>query len=113
MPAKKPKGRVVAFRVSEDEFATHAAKQPASGLTMSAYVRRVFLEGAVTIVPPSKNQERLLFLYNKSSNNLNQLAHRINEARRGKIISEKLYLNLANQLIAIRELLLSGIQDAD
>ncbi|MCY1447503.1 hypothetical protein D9M71_641300 [compost metagenome] len=113
MSEKKPKGRVVAFRVSDDEFATHAEKQPASGLTMSAYCRRVFLESEVTIVPPSKNQERLVFLYNKSSNNLNQLAHRINEARRNEIISERLYLNLANQLVAIRELLLSGIQDAD
>ncbi|MCY1296640.1 hypothetical protein D9M71_36840 [compost metagenome] len=113
MSAKKSKDRVISFRVSEDEFAVHAEKQPASGLTMSAYCRRVWFECEVTIIPPSQNQERLLFLYNKSSNNLNQLAHRINQAYRSEVISERLYLNLANQLVAIRELLLSGIQDAN
>lgn len=113
MSEKKPKDRVLAFRVSEDEFAEHAEKQPASGLSMSAYCRRIFLEGQVTIVPASKEQERLVFLYNKSSNNLNQLAHRVNQAYRSKIISERLYLNLNNQLVAIRELLLSGVKNAD
>lgn len=114
MSEKKPaKGRVIAFRVSEDEFAEHANSFAASGLTLSAYARRIWLEGQVTITQPSKNNERLVFLYNKSSNNLNQLAHRINEARRGGVLSEKLYLKLANHLVAIRELLLSGVQDAD
>ncbi|MCY1264135.1 hypothetical protein D9M68_217980 [compost metagenome] len=114
MSEKQPtKGRVIAFRVSEMEFAEHADSLTASGLTLSAYARRIWLEGDVKITPASKNQERLVFLYNKSSNNLNQLAHRINEARRGEIISEKLYLKLANHLVAIRELLLSGVKDAD
>lgn len=117
MSEKKPKGankgRVVAFRVTEEDFAVHAQCLADSGLKLSVYARRIWLEGTVTIVPPSENKKRLVFLYNKSSNNLNQLAHRINEIQQRGIITEKLYLNLANQLIAIRELLLNGIKDAD
>lgn len=114
MPEKKPsKSRVIHFRVSDEEFAAHAEVLAASGLTLSAYARRIWLEGQVTITRPSKNSDRLVFLYNKSSNNLNQLAHRINEARRGGILSEKLYIKLANHLVAIRELLLNGVQDAN
>ncbi|RMT27412.1 Relaxosome component, partial [Pseudomonas savastanoi] len=53
-----------------------------------------------------QDYHRLLFFYNKTSNNINQLAHKVNSAHRNGIISEKTYTLWLNKLTAIEALLL-------
>ncbi|WP_411268981.1 plasmid mobilization protein [Pseudomonas chlororaphis] len=111
---KKPKTRVLAFRVPEGEFAEYEEKLLSAGLDTSKFLREAFRNFNVTFEAPSKDYERLLFLYNKSSNNLNQLAYRVNSAhRRSEIISESLYIKWLNELVLIRELLMAGVNHVD
>lgn len=104
---------VVSFRLSEKEFAPYKPKLESSNLTKSKFFRETFLNSNVTFEEPSKDLERLLFYYSKSSNNLNQLSHSIHRAWRREIISESLYTKLLNELVHIRELLHSGVNNAD
>lgn len=110
----KEKTRVVSFRVSEEVFAEYERKLKNSGVKKSQFLREVLLNSNATFQAPSKDYERLLFLYNKSSNNLNQLAYRVNSAyRKSGIISESLYIRALNELVLIRELLSVGVNHAD
>lgn len=57
-----------------------------------------------------KDIKRITFLINKSSNNLNQIAHNINSAYRTGIISESVFIESLNKLITIENTLL-GLLD--
>ncbi|MEQ0866925.1 plasmid mobilization protein [Pseudomonas aeruginosa] len=103
----------VSFRITEDEFTPIKRQLEALGITKSEFFRQRFLEEKTTIVAPSQDKKRLLFLFNKSSNNLNQLAYKVNQAYRGGVISERLYIKLMNSLANIHGLLLAGVEDAD
>lgn len=111
---KKPKTRVFSFRVPEDEYAEYENKLLSAGLDASKFFREAFRNFNVTFEAPSKDYERLLFLYNKSSNNLNQLAYRVNSThRKSGIISQSLYIKWLNELVQIRELLQAGVNHVD
>nr|WP_258404783.1 molybdopterin-guanine dinucleotide biosynthesis protein MobC [Pseudomonas fluorescens] len=110
----KDKTRVVSFRVSEEVFAEYERKLKDSGVKKSQFLREVLFNSNATFQAPSRDYERLLFLYNKSSNNLNQLAYKVNSAyRKSGIISESLYIRAINELVLIRELLSAGVNHAD
>ena len=116
MSGRKNKKCVVAFRVTEEERAALDEKLKHTGVSQSEYLQRVLFDSNATFEAPpqTKDYERLLFLYNKSSNNLNQLAHRVNSAyRRSEVISESLYIKTINELVLIRELLKAGVSHAD
>ncbi|HBP4890436.1 TPA: MobC family plasmid mobilization relaxosome protein [Pseudomonas aeruginosa] len=116
MSEKSKRGRVLSFRLSDEEFAAFDEKLKASGMNKSEFFRDVFLKGKVSFsvkAAPPKEYKRLLFIFNKASNNLNQLAHRVHLAHKSGIVSERLYTKLMNALAAIHGLLLSGVDDAD
>ena len=74
-------------------------------------MREVFIakaDKAQVPVKVSKDNKRLLFLANKASNNINQLAHRINlDNKKGKI-NESTYKSLLNSLINIERLFVAA-----
>ena len=110
------KDKVVAFRLSLEDFAHFEEKLQLSQMTKSAFFREVFLNSNVSLTvqsAPSKELGRLTFLYNKASNNLNQIAHQVNIAHLAGKVSERLYQKVNNGLIDIRELLLLGVRDVD
>jgi hypothetical protein len=116
MSESKKKSCVVAARLSLEEKAELEAKLKNTGVSISKYFRKILLDSNATFEAPKSNKdhERLLFFYNKSSNNLNQVAHRFNSAYRSSgIISESLYIKALNELIQIRELMQAGIAHAD
>lgn len=116
MSESKNKTRVVSFRIAEEDIAAYEEKLKNSGVTKSKFFREILFDSNATFEAPpkSKDFERLLFLYNKSSNNLNQLAHRVNSAyRKSEVISESLYIKAVNELVLIRELLLAGVNHVD
>ncbi|OSK14531.1 bacterial mobilization protein (MobC) [Escherichia coli M056] len=112
----KNKDKVVAFRLSSEDFIQFEEKLAASNMKKSEFFREVFLNSNVNITVkagPSKDLERLTFLFNKASNNLNQLAHQVNSAHLSGQVSERLYKTVNNVLVDIRTLLLSGVKDVD
>lgn len=116
MSEKKNKDKVVAFRLSQEDFAQFEEKLASSNMKKSEFFREVFLNANVNITlkaAPSKDLEWLVFLFNKSSNNLNQIAHQINSAHLAGKVSERLYKAVNNALVDVRELLMAGIKNAD
>ncbi|QBY46425.1 plasmid mobilization relaxosome protein MobC (plasmid) [Arsenophonus nasoniae] len=112
----KLKDKVVAFRLSQEDFSHFEEKLLTSQMTRSAFFREVFLQANVNLTVqslPSKELGHLMFLYNKASNNLNQIAHQVNIAHLTQKVSERLYRQVNNGLIDIRELLLSGVHDVN
>lgn len=119
MPAKKTKDKkdkVVAFRVSSSDFEIFDKKLASSKMSKSEFFREVFLNSNVSLTvkaAPSKDHSALLFLYNKSSNNLNQLARQVNIAHLSGAINRDRYLRYMNALLEIRDLMLAGISHVD
>ncbi|PHX27857.1 molybdopterin-guanine dinucleotide biosynthesis protein MobC [Pseudomonas amygdali] len=136
MPKKPNKDRVVSFRLTEEQYAPFEKimqqsgtkssvffrelllnKTPvfkaASGTKSSVFFRELLLNKTPVFKAASVDQERLVFIFNKSSNNLNQLAKRVHQAHHRGIVSEGVYLKISNTLMSIRDLLLSGVDRAD
>ncbi|MGI4468742.1 plasmid mobilization protein [Klebsiella pneumoniae] len=116
MAEKKNKDKVVAFRLSQEDFVQFEEKLASSNMKKSEFFREVFLNAKVNITlkaAPSKDLERLTFLFNKASNNLNQLAHQVNAAHLEGKVSERLYKSINNSLVDIRHLLMTGVSDVD
>lgn len=110
------KDKVVAFRLSQEDFAYFEEKLLTSQMTRSAFFHEVFLQANVKLTVqslPSKDLSHLTFIYNKASNNLNQIAHQVNIAHLTQKVSERLYRQVNNGLSDIRELLLSGVHDVN
>ncbi|UDJ88585.1 plasmid mobilization protein [Erwinia amylovora] len=113
MAVKKNKTRVLSFRVSEEEATDFENRLVASGMSKSDYFREVFINQKAEIKIELKDLQTVIFYFNKSSNNLNQLAHQVNSAHYSNKISEGIYKRFINTLIDIRTLLLKGVTDAD
>lgn len=115
-PAAGPKVRrdnLVAFRLTDAEKAPFLAMMKEAELNQTDFFRQLVLNAKPVISRPSKDYDRLLFYYGKSSNNLNQLAHSVNLSWKKGVISDRLYRKLLNELLAIRELMMAGITHAD
>lgn len=111
---KKIKTEVVAFRLSPDEFLPFAEKLKISGMSRSSFFRQIFIDSNVSFTVnaiPDTNYRKLLFYYNKSSNNLNQIAHIANSANLNGQVSEVTMKKVLIELITIRNILLSGVSD--
>ena len=48
-----------------------------------------------------KINKRMIFLASKASNNINQIARKLNSSHRGGVVSEKTYVDILNKLITI------------
>lgn len=113
MVIRKTKDKVLSFRVSDEDAEAFEARLKESGLKKSDYFRQVFIEQKTEINVTHKDVHKLVFYYNKSSNNLNQLAHRANTAFMTNKVDERLYKRVLNALTDIRTLLLRGVENAD
>nr|AKN40870.1 hypothetical protein [Vibrio sp. FF_273] len=51
----------------------------------------------------------MLFLANKTSNNINQLAKKLHQAYRGEVVSERNYLRIMNDLVGVRSAFEKGL----
>ncbi|EPR9400223.1 plasmid mobilization protein [Escherichia coli] len=116
MSEKKKKTHAYSFRLTDEEAAIFEEKIAASNMSKSEFFREVFINSNVNLTvkaAPSKDYQRLLFFTNKASNNLNQLAHKVNVHHLNGKVSERLYRKYLNTLISIRDILLSGVDNAD
>lgn len=116
MSKKIKKDRVIAFRLSQSEFTKFEEKLAVSEMSKSEFFREVFLNANVNLTvkgAPSKELKSLVFIYNKSSNNLNQIAYKANLAHQMGHISERLYIKILNRLVNIEDLMLVGVNNAN
>ncbi len=93
----------VSFRLAESERLAYLAKCEAAGLSPSDFFRECVLTNKTQIVAKSKSKatadrRQLLFLVNKTSNNLNQLAHRANSDHLAGKLSETKYEAILDSL---------------
>lgn len=113
MAKKVNKNIIVSYRLTPEQHAPGKAIMERLGITCSNYYREQSLNKIPIFKESSKNSDHLIFLFNKSSNNLNQVAHRLNSAYRSGIISESLYIKTLHELILIRELMSAGVSHVD
>lgn len=106
-----PANRSFAFRLeSSARTAALEKKIAVSGLSASEYFRQLCDQEKTVIAPLSPHKARAVFLLNKASNNLNQLAHRANAAHQaGKLDQHSLSL-IATELQKLNDFLLEQVE---
>lgn len=101
----------ITFRISQADFAPYEKLISESNLKTSEVMREVFLAKSDKAVLPKKqsvDSKKILFLANKASNNLNQIAHKFNLAHNKGTVNEKAYLSLLNSIINIERTFLAA-----
>lgn len=99
----QPRAGRFPIRLADEERAEFERKATEAGSpSLAAYLRECILRSQVVARPkPSADRKRMLFLMNKASNNINQLAHQVNAAHRSGVISEGTYLRVLFNLDAL------------
>ncbi|MET3109098.1 hypothetical protein AAKU58_003947 [Oxalobacteraceae bacterium GrIS 1.18] len=93
--------KTVAFRLTELDYKKYQAKFLASGLTQSEFFREHVLTNTTTVTPKkqiSQDATKAIFLLQKTSNNINQLARVANTEHLAKKISNETFLSIIHQL---------------
>ena len=62
---------------------------------------------------PSEDKRRLIYLFNKASNNLNQLAHTANAAELAGTVTPATYAGILTELQALADTMKEAIRNAD
>ncbi|GBL45074.1 hypothetical protein SFMTTN_0878 [Sulfuriferula multivorans] len=108
--------KVRGFRLTEEVSNALDEKCRSAGLTPSEFIRDCVLTNRTQVVArakASKDKQRLLFLFNKASNNINQIAHRANEAHAMKKVDALLYRTILGSLAVLSQILKSEIDNVD
>ena len=93
--------RLVSFRLTDADHKAYLEKVEASGLKPSTFFRDCVLTNKTHIIARPKSsleKSRLLYLFNKASNNINQLAHRANSEHKGGSLSDGTYREILDAL---------------
>jgi len=110
---KENKEVVVTFRLSESEFAPFKKQIEESGLSKSRVMREVVIAKADKVVMPktqSEDSKRLVFLANKASNNINQLAKKLHLDSQKGVVNSATYSTLLNNLINLERLFFASVK---
>lgn len=105
----------VAFRLTKGDYDFYKSKVTQSGLNPSEYFRVAVLTNTTQILNKQHSQDKkhLIYLMNKTSNNINQLAHRINADHLTGFINDGNYIRLLNALERISDHLKAVVDHAD
>lgn len=108
-----PASRSFAFRLENDSQTAVLEKKIArSGLTTSEFLRKLCVEEEVEIVAASPHKARAVFLLNKASNNLNQLAHQANSAHLAGKLNQSTLSLITSELQELNEFLRAQVNEA-
>ena len=108
--------RPVSFRLTGADHAAYLAKVEASGLKPSEFFRECVLQNKTQViarVQPSRDKRRLIYLFNKASNNLNQLARSANAAHLAGTVDAATYGAILAELQSLADMMKKAIDDAD
>lgn len=104
---------MVGLRFTEEEFEPFKKAIEALGLTKSEFFRLLCinqLDPNIHSKVNSDKHDRILFLVNKTSNNINQIAKQINIAFKENTITEKQLIDWYRKLSIITDNLMMGIE---
>lgn len=113
---------VLSLRVPEEDRELYDAMCKDANLNRSELLRAIIKTktngGGIVIHAPQKkvkdaDYSKLIFYYNKASNNINQIAKKINSAFAAKIISEDTMITGINLLRNIERLLEAGLDNGN
>lgn len=99
----------VAFRLTERDFFAYQRKFSASGFNQSEFFREHVLSNTTQVLARpvvSVDTKRAVFLLQKASNNVNQLAHRANSEYLTGLVSESTYVAILDQLEQLNSFML-------
>lgn len=113
---KRIKGKIFSFRITDEDAQEYDRICSLQSLTRSELLQQIITKNTkgevVKIIPKKtkiiecrKDHEKLLYFFNKTSNNINQLAKKINTAFAKKIINEELMMSGINHLKNIESVL--------
>lgn len=105
----------VQARLTPSEYEPFKRIIAITGIKKATLFKKVILSNRnnadISVDQPDETeaQRRLVFLANKTSNNINQIAKRLNQAYRGEVVSERNYLKIMNDLIGVRSVFEKGM----
>ncbi|WP_299496401.1 hypothetical protein [uncultured Shewanella sp.] len=102
----------IQVKLTPTEFKPFGDILESTNLKRGTLFKKVILSREIEIAVNNKNnpdKERVVFLANKASNNINQIAKSINQAYRGGIVNERLYIETLNKLISLEKLFSGAI----
>jgi hypothetical protein len=105
----------VAFRLTDGDFEGYEQKFSAAGLNQSEFFREHVLKNTTQVVArprASADGKRAVFLLQKASNNVNQLAHRANAEHLAGVLSEATFVALISQLEQLNRHMLEQTREA-
>lgn len=112
---RKNKSNHVTFRLTDEEYVPFKNAIDALGVSRSEFFRLLCINQLDPDIHNKTNSEkydRLLFLFNKASNNINQLAKQVNTAQKDGLLTEKKLTDWYRKLSIITDNLLAGINRA-
>ncbi|MFX1689766.1 plasmid mobilization relaxosome protein MobC [Paraburkholderia sp. A2RI-6] len=114
--ARKALGRPVSTRLTDDQWQVFNEKVERSGMSPSVFLRECILTNRTQIVarpPATVERQRIMYVINKTGNNLNQLVHVANTARVAGQLSESTFVALVDELELITQLLKAHLHRVD
>lgn len=105
---------VISMRLTAQEYQPFAEMIEQAGTGKSHFFRTLLLSKAtrITVAPKMetpRDYKTCLFYMNKASNNINQIARRLNTDYKSGILNEKVYNLCLNNLITIKNILEGAI----
>jgi hypothetical protein len=113
---QKALGRAVSTRLTDDQWQVFNEKVARSGMSPSVFLRECILTNRTQIVarpPATIERQRIMYVINKTGNNLNQLVHVANTARVAGQLSESTFVALVDELELITQLLKAHLHRVD
>lgn len=107
---------VVSLRLTPTDHERWLSKVYESGQTRSEFFRSCVLGNKTEVIaktPASVDKLRLIWYFNKASNNLNQLARSAHQTRKRGMLDAGAFQQVIRHLRTISELMQKGINDAD
>ncbi|MDE9544177.1 plasmid mobilization protein [Xenorhabdus bovienii] len=113
--SKIERKNMVSFRLTDEEYAPFKEIIETMSVSKSEFFRMMVL-GQVAAIPKLETRkppqyDRILFLVNKTSNNVNQIAKQINVAYKENTVTEIQLTNWYRKLSIITDNLIMGINN--
>ncbi|MCP1121301.1 plasmid mobilization protein [Robbsia andropogonis] len=109
-------GKPISTRLNHEQWRTFSEKVKHSGMSSSEFLRDCILTNRTEVVarpPVTAERRRIMYVINKTGNNLNQLAHVANTARLSGKLSETTFAAVADELEMITQLLKAHLYRVD
>ncbi|MBN3786091.1 plasmid mobilization relaxosome protein MobC [Burkholderia sp. Ac-20353] len=114
--AQQALGMPVSTRLTEEQWKVFNEKVERSGMSSSEFLRDCILTNRTQIVERPRvtvERQRIMYVINKTGNNLNQLAHVAHTACVSGHLSESTFVALVDELEMITQLLKAHLHRVD